>query len=133
LAIIFSKGIQISIPFDWEQVLFFIVARLTGRHNISLFGFAPPHQGHNVVHSKLGRREVLSAVVTATFGELTLPPLGVPQLPSFSFFDLNGPVLCFNAKGIHAGLVLCSDSTAEKNHPKGYAKDSVERLVKIKV
>ena len=45
-----SETLQVFIPLDRHKILLFIVARLTGRHKITLGAFSSSRKGNNMIH-----------------------------------------------------------------------------------
>lgn len=45
-----SETLQVFIPLDRQKILFFIVARLTGRYKITPGAFSSSSKGNNMIH-----------------------------------------------------------------------------------
>lgn len=84
------QPVQIFLPLHRKGVFLFVIAFFAGCNEVVFCRPAAPHYRHNVVHGKLFRRYVRSAVITFSFSEFLLPPLRFPEFPGllFFFFDL---------------------------------------------
>jgi len=74
---------EVLLPFHGHQVLFLGVAFFAAGHDITFGTFASPGNRHNMVHGEFSREKFSAAIVTAAFGALALPPLGVSEVTRF--------------------------------------------------
>ena len=77
------KLFQILLPFHGQQLFFSRVALLTARCHVAPGAFTTPGYRDNVIHRQLLRRRWPAAIVTYTFCQAALPPLGISKFPCF--------------------------------------------------
>lgn len=74
-----AQPVEISLPFDGQQVLFLVVAFLAGRHAVTPGAASASDQGHDMVEGQFLWRDLAAAVVAAAGGDAIFPPLALAQ------------------------------------------------------
>jgi hypothetical protein len=78
--------LQVFLPFHWQQLFFFGVARFTGWNEVALCAFAASGDGDDVIHGEFAGRGRMMAPMATALGAASLPPLGGPEFPGFMTF-----------------------------------------------
>jgi hypothetical protein len=80
--LVLFQVVQVLLPFYGEQVLFFIVAILAGRHTVAPCTLTPPDKRYDVIESQLLGWDLCPAVIAPARSNAAFPPLALAQLAS---------------------------------------------------
>jgi hypothetical protein len=78
---ILVKLLEVLFPFHGKHLFFGVVAFFAAGRHVSLGAFTPSGYGYNVIHCQIFGRAWSAAVITNSFCQAALPPLGFPEFP----------------------------------------------------